>query len=192
MTFPFFRATLFALVAGTMGLCCALPARAAVSVLGLGDAARCYKAAEFADDARIGLTACEAALKDTALPLSDRAATFVNRGILKSLTGDLQSAIADYEASLRLDENLAEAYVNRGNALNSLKRYTEALADLTRAIELGAHRPAIAYYDRALVKEALGNLRGAYDDFRKALELEPDFKLADTQLQRFKLVRQPA
>ena len=37
--------------------------------------------------------------------------------------------------------------------------------------------------------EALGDIRGAYEDFKKALEIQPDFERASLQLQRFHVVR---
>ena len=72
-----------------------------------------------------------------------------------------------------------------------LKRYKEALVDINKGIALGAKRPHIAYYDRAIADEALGDIRGAYEDYKKAVELEPDFALATEQLPRFKVVRKP-
>ena len=55
---------------------------------------------------------------------------------------------------------------------------------------MGANRPQIAYADRGLAHEALGNVRAAYEDYKKAAEIEPDFALtASSQLARFKVVR---
>jgi hypothetical protein len=35
-------------------------------------------------------------------------------------------------------------------------------------------------------------VRGAYEDYKKATEIEPNFALAAQQLTRFKVVRRPA
>ncbi|HEX3944381.1 MAG TPA: hypothetical protein VHW69_09870, partial [Rhizomicrobium sp.] len=61
--------------------------------------------------------------------------------------------------------------------------------DINRGIEMGSNKPHIAYYDRAIADEALGNVRAAYQDYRKAVEIEPNFALASEQLSRFKVVR---
>jgi tetratricopeptide (TPR) repeat protein len=80
---------------------------------------------------------------------------------------------------------LSEPYVNRGAALINMDRPQEALRDLDTAITRGLEKIHLAYYNRGLAKEKLNNARGAYEDYRKALELDPNFTLASEQLQRF-------
>jgi tetratricopeptide (TPR) repeat protein len=82
-----------------------------------------------------------------------------------------------------------EGYVDRGATYIALQRYQDALNDINKGLELGAKKPHIAYYDRAIAQEALGNIRAAYQDYKKAVEIEPDFALATEQLSRFKVVR---
>jgi Tfp pilus assembly protein PilF len=50
---------------------------------------------------------------------------------------------------------------------------------------MGLDKVHLAYYNRGLAKEKLNDARGAYADYRKALELDPNFTLASEQLQRF-------
>ncbi len=164
-------------------------AQAAISVIGTGLAQSCFQSAEFASDTRSGIETCTQAIEVTALTPTDRAATFINRGILRSRGNDPMGALRDYDMGLSIDASLAEGYVDRGATKIVLKRYKEAVKDINRGIELGAKRPHIAYYDRAIAYEALGNVRGAYEDYKKAVELEPEFTLAIEQLQRFKVVR---
>ncbi len=83
---------------------------------------------------------------------------------------------------------LGEGYVDRGATLIVLKRYEDALADINKGIGIGAKRPEIAYYDRAIVDEALGDVRGAYLDYRKAVDIAPGFTLASEQLARFRVI----
>jgi len=163
-------------------------ANAAVTVLGGGLAKSCYEAAEFGGEAHSGIITCTSALNDTQLALRDRAATLINRGILRSRTDDADGAMKDYDDGLKIDKTLAEGYVDRGAALLALHRYKEALADLNKGIDMGAREPQIAYYDRAIVNEALGDIRGAYEDYKKAVELQPDFTLAVQELQRFRVI----
>jgi tetratricopeptide (TPR) repeat protein len=164
-------------------------AQAAVTVLGNGLAHTCYEAAEFGGNPTDGITACTQALEQMALPVRDRAATLVNRGILYSRLEEPQTAIADYDKGIEMEPNLGEAYVDRGAALIVLTRYDEAVQDIDKGIALGSNRLQIAYYDRGLAEEALGNVREAYESYKKATEIEPGFALASSQLARFKVVR---
>lgn len=184
------------LVASAFGITVAIgvgsaPAQAAITVMGRGLAQSCYQAAEFGGDARDGISACTLALSQEPLSVHDRASTYVNRGILRAKS-DPEAALADYAEGIALDPSLAEAYVDRGAALLSLKRYQEALVAIDKGLALHVNRPQIAYYDRAVAHEGLGDIRGAYFDYRHAVELSPDFALAKQQLTRFKVIREPA
>lgn len=164
-------------------------AHSAVTVIGDGLAANCFQFAEFGPNPKDGIQTCTAALDQGALTISDRAATYINRGILRSRAGDPTGALSDYNRGLAVDGKLGEGYVDRGAVYIVLERYGDALKDIDQGLAVGANKPHIAYYDRAIVDEAMGNIRGAYMDYKKALELQPDFGLASEQLTRFKVVR---
>jgi len=164
-------------------------AEAAVTVLGNGLAQTCFEAAEFGGSPHDGIAACNEALEQVALSIRDRAATLVNRGILYSRIDEPNLAIADYTQGLSLIPTMGEGYVDRGAALIVLKRYDDALQDIDKGIALNSNRLQIAYYDRGLIHEAMGNVRAAYEDYKKATEIEPDFALATAQLARFTVVR---
>ena len=68
------------------------------------------------------------------------------------------------------------------------RKYDDALKDIDKGLSLGAKKPQIAYYDRAIADEALGDIRGAYEDYKKAVEIDPNFTLAADELARFKVV----
>jgi tetratricopeptide (TPR) repeat protein len=154
-------------------------------VLGVNGAPQaCYEAAR-ADDAR-GLNVCSTALKEK-LSTRDRAATLINRSALRILKGDLKGGIADCDESIKLHDGLGEAYLNRGVALRELGQPNEAIEALNKSIEAGLRRPQLAYFDRALAREDIGDAKGAYRDYKKALELAPDFTLAAEQLKRFRV-----
>lgn len=167
----------------------AAPANAAISVLGSSISQACYHAAEFGENASDGIKTCDEALQQTPLSNHDRAATLVNRGILRARNNDAHGALEDYNKGLALDDSLGEGFVDRGAVEIVLRDFDSALADINKGISLNANRLEIAYYDRAVVDEALGNVREAYADYKKAVELEPNFQLANDQLMRFKVVR---
>ena len=166
-------------------------AQAAVSVLGDGPAQLCYQAADTGQSPLDYMSYCDQALAGS-LSNADRAATLVNRGVLKLAINSVDGASADFNSSLAINANLGEAYVDLGATLIAKRRYAEALADINKGLVLGTKEPHLAYYDRAMADEALGNLQAAYDDYRKAQALAPDFQKASDELKRFKIVDKPA
>lgn len=170
----------------------ASPASAAMSVVGGGLARACYEAAEYSKPVGPSLEACTQSLTNEPMSVDQRASTFVNRGIVYMHARNLTAAIADYDSALRIRPNLAEAHVNKGIALLHLGgRDTEAVAQLTAGLKLNPDRPEVAYYTRGIANELLGATREAYEDYKAAVALKPDWTLATEQLQRFSVVRKP-
>ena len=56
---------------------------------------------------------------------------------------------------------------------------------LEKAIELNSEDLYAAYYNRAIARENTGDVQGAYYDFVKSKELNPEFDATDRQLARF-------
>lgn len=162
----------------------------AITVLGPGPAQICYQAADQGLDAGDYLTYCNQALAGS-LNDRDRAATYINRGVLKLSLNEANSAQDDFNAGIAINDKMGEAYVDRGATQIILKHYAEAIADIDRGIALGSKQAHLAYFDRAMANEALGNATAAYNDYRQALLIEPDFTLASNELKRFKIVTKP-
>ena len=72
---------------------------------------------------------------------------------------------------------------NRGLTFVQKGSFSAALADYDRAIPLDG-KNELLYYNRGQAYEKQGLLTGAADDFRKALEIKPDFADADAALKR--------
>ena len=178
-----------AMFLATACLAAASGARAAVTVLGPGPAQECFKIAEDGGDARDGIARCTFALDTGELTNADRAATFVNRGVLHLSLHQNVEAFADINSGIAIQPELGDAYVDRGAVAISLGQYDDALKDLTKGIALGPHRPQVAYYDRAIVYEHNGDIRSAYEDYRRALDVAPDFAPAAIELKRFRIVK---
>lgn len=165
-------------------------AQGAVTVFGGGLGQACYEAVELGDGP-VGraLELCTRALETETMKRRDRAATYTNRGILFMRQGNNTRAMWDYQRGLELMPDLQETKVNLGAALYNLQRYPEAMAALNEGIGTDdIEAKAIAHYNRGLTYEKLGNIQLAYEDFREALILKPDFALAATQMQRFTVV----
>jgi len=179
------RALKFALALGAVGVVASAgPSQAVTIVIGGGLATECYATAEYGD-AFTAFDICTRALSNQALSVRDRAATYVNRSVIRLRVRDYSGAVADCDQSIQRWPQLSEPYVNRGAALINMDRAQEALRDLDTAITKGLEKVHLAYYNRGLAKEKLNDARGAYADYRKALELDPNFTLASEQLQRF-------
>ena len=106
--------------------------------------ARCSQAAAGTADLKQGLYHCDVALRDPTM--DHRAALLVDRGIVKSRLGDTDGALGDFNAAIALDPKLGDAYVNRGVAYITLKRYGDAMADVTEGMQLGAGNMAAAFF----------------------------------------------
>ncbi len=165
-------------------------AQGAITVIGGGMAQECYEAVEFG---RVPVTraieVCDQALDLERLRPRDKAATHTNRGILFMRQGNNTRALWDYQRGLEILPGLQEAKVNLGAALYNLKRYPEALAALNEGVGSDSvDARAIGYYNRGLTHEKLGDIQSAYEDFRRALQANPEFKQAADQMARFTVV----
>jgi tetratricopeptide (TPR) repeat protein len=182
------RVLKYAAAALALGLVfAAAESRAVTLVLGGGLAVECYATAEGGDPNQ-AFDTCTRALRDAGISLRDKSATYINRSVVRLRVRDYNGAIQDCDQSIQRTPGLSEAYVNRGAALINLERPREALTELDKAIRMGLDKIHLAYYNRAMAKEALNDVRGAYTDLRKVVEIQPDYMPAIEQLKRFTVV----
>lgn len=185
------RLTTLLCVGAIAGMFATGGAQAAVTVFGAGPAQLCYEGADSGTSPFEYIAYCNDALAGV-LARNDRAATYINRGVLELLMMKINAAQDDFNAGLAINDTLGEAYVDRGATLIAQKRYAEAVTDIDKGLSLGTKQPEIAYFDRAMADEGLGNLRAAYDDYRQALIVAPDFTRASDELKRFKIIQKPS
>lgn len=177
-----FRLTGFATIAGVL----AASASAQVFVIGGGLAKECYDEAKDGNYVfRIVEQTCTNALQQETMTRTNRAATYVNRGVIRMREGVYDGALEDYARATDIEPELGAAYLNEGAARIYQKDFEAALVPLNRAIELDTVDIFAAYYNRAIARENTGDVTGAYYDFQKALELKPGWDLAERQLRRF-------
>ncbi len=163
-------------------------ASAAAIVIGSSRASACYQAAAHEWASQPAIDGCTRALEDS-LNNKDRASTLVNRGILHLIRQDTDLALADFESAIRLEPTLAEGYTHRGLALMQRNDYRAAVASITQGIQLSPNEPQKAYFNRAVANEELRDLRAAYDDYRQAAALAPNWDMPRTELTRFQVRR---
>jgi tetratricopeptide (TPR) repeat protein len=168
----------------------AAPAQTIVS-MGKGYAHDCFAYAKAGVDPFDGVEVCDQAIAREAMSIKDRAATYDNRGVMLDLLGRTEKASADFRQAMALDPLLGDPHVNLGSMLIKEKRYDDALLSINKGIELGVSFPHIGYYDRAVAYQMMGKYKEAYFDYKKVLEIEPNFAQASERLKDFVVTRAP-
>ena len=175
--------------AAALALAAAGSAQAAVTVIGGGMAQACSQAAVGGESDVKFQDVCTQALESEFMNSRDRAGTLVNRGVLKLRRGTYPEATRDFDKAVRIQPDMAEAYVNRGAASIGQRRYADSLPDINKGLELGVQEPAKAYYNRALAHEGMDDAKAAYFDYQKAVEMNPEWAAPREQLTRFTVSR---
>jgi len=171
----------FPLVAAAI-LLFAGPAFAQISVFGMPYARACFM--EATDDGQ-DVDPCDRSIQEEMLGQRDRAATYVNRAVVKTNAGRLAAALQDLNRAESLRPDLGEIYASRGNILFYQSSFEESLVETDRGIERGMKKLHAAYYNRGLTLEQLGRIEEAKDAYRQSIVLAPEFHLAKARLSMF-------
>jgi tetratricopeptide (TPR) repeat protein len=167
----------------------ATPASAISIVIGDTLASACYRSSMTSMSYRAAVEECDRAIEEEALTQGDRAATLVNRGVVKMKAGDLRGAERDFDTALAMDKARAEALLNKGFLRLRQGQYEAALPFFDQSLQARTIRPALAHYARGIANEELGNVRAAYGDYARARDLDPAWALPAAELSRFKVSR---
>lgn len=160
-----------------------------MSVIGGGSYARnCYMASTLAIQLNSASDAdiqeCDQAILHGRLTRKDLLATYVNRGILYGAMEDYQRALKDYRTAIDLGPQTGEVYVNLGNLYLLSQKYDVAIRQYTTAIELTLTKDHIAHFNRAMAYENNKEFANAEADYRRAIELSPEWVLPQLRLER--------
>ncbi len=131
------------------------------------------------------LNACTRALRYPRLTHDNTVQINMAIGVMHLRRREGDSAVTAFDAVLALEPRNAEAHLNRGAAMVMIHQPGPAVAEITQALSLGVREPEKAYYNRGAAREALGDLRGAYEDYSTALQIRPQWAPADQELARF-------
>ncbi|WP_135213338.1 tetratricopeptide repeat protein [Vitreimonas flagellata] len=146
---------------------------------------RCSEAVVAGDTSDRTVEECTRALNYRRIDRPTQLQLLINRGVTHMRRGENEPALADFDEVIRLDRRQAEAHLNRGAVLVQMRQHGPAIAAITEALGLGVREPHKAYFNRGAAREALGDLRGAYEDYSTALEIQPDWGPASAELARF-------
>lgn len=183
------KAFVLSTVAAASFIAFAAPAEAAVLTLGGPLAKSCYDAALAGSGGTFAIEGCTRALNEEGLPRPDRAATYVNRGIVYMSARHYSEADADFDAALKLSDNLPDGWLNKGFLRLRQGNGREALPLIQKGIDAGASRRALAIFARGVAHEQMGNFRAAYADLRRARELAPGWSLPKEYLASYQVRR---
>src|SRR5262249_15994261 len=100
--------------------------------------------------------------------ISRSAVSYLARGNESYTKGDLDAAIADYDAAIAFDPRYALAYLRRGDVHQERADFEAALGDYTKAIEINP-RLSAAYNNRGNARQSMGDISKAIEDFNKAI-----------------------
>ncbi len=102
----------------------------------------------------------------------------LNAGIVYQEFNLPEKALEQYKYILSVDSSVYNAYFNKGFVyLELLGDYANAIESFTKAIKLDSESYP-AYYNRGFAYELSGNLNEAEKNYRKALEIMPNYDLA--------------
>jgi tetratricopeptide (TPR) repeat protein len=149
----------------------------------------CYQSALAGDGRSSAQDGCTRALKEESLVGPDRAATFVNRGIVFMSAGRFSEADADFDSALRLNAGLPDGWLNKGFLRLRQGDGRGALPLIQKGIDAGAGRQALALFARGVAHEQMGEFSSAYDDLKQAQQLEPGWSLPKQYLASYRVTQ---
>lgn len=118
------------------------------------------------------IEACTGILSRKDLSPELRALTLTNRGNAHGKLRDLDAALVDFDAAIRLNPKLAAAHNFRGLALRARGDYELAVESYTRAIELQPQL-AVYYSNRGIAYRWKRDLDRALADLDASIKLNP-------------------
>lgn len=124
--------------------------------------------------ARARYSAAVAAYSCVLVSLPTATDALVRRGYAYTFLGDIERALADYDAALTLDEAFAEGYTHRGVLYTRLGNFGLALTDFTLAAGLNPTDPA-PLVNRAIVHAIEGTFDQALADLTSAEALDDTY-----------------
>ncbi len=166
----------------------------AVTVMGSSiEAQNCYTAAILSTRTKSAsetdIDNCTLAITKGNLKKAHKAATFLNRGIIYSSLSNFDQAMADYEQAKELTPRKGEVYLNIGNINYIDGDYNKAIAEYSTAIKYKVKARYVAYTNRGMSYQKLGQLNEAEENYRKALSLSPNFAIAKQLLDELLIVK---
>jgi len=100
------------------------------------------------------------------------ARAFLSRGISFVASNKLDSALSDFNISIRFDSTYLNSYYQRGQLYATMEKHDKALKDFNQVIKMSPNLPS-GYHLRGLSYLSLKDYPNALADFNKVIELDP-------------------
>lgn len=147
--------------------------------------AECEAAAFSGETSGRAIGACDSALRSGELSASTRARALTNRGVIAVRRGEAGPAVSDLEEAVRLEPELAQAWLTLSGARIGVGRYDAAIEAAQTALSLDVSQPGLAHFNIAIAHETAGRLDLAYDAYVRAAQLDPSNDTLEMQPRRF-------
>jgi tetratricopeptide (TPR) repeat protein len=148
--------------------------------------AECESAAFSGDISGRAMGACDSALRSGDLSDSTRARVLANRGAIAVQRGEAGPAMGDLEEAVRLEPEMAEAWLSLSAARITAGRLNPAIEAAQTALALEVREPALAHFNIAIAHERAGRIDLAYDAYVRAAALAPNDATLQAQPGRFR------
>ncbi len=150
--------TAFIVVLALLGASAATPLRAEV-------ATDC-----FSEDWGRRVAGCTIIIESNTATPAEKAQAYAMRALALSIKGQYESAIRDYDESIRIAPDFAVALNNRAWAYFKWGRGSQGLADVERSLQLNPLSEH-TWDTRAHIRQTLGQFSGAFADYERAVDI---------------------
>jgi tetratricopeptide (TPR) repeat protein len=150
--------TAFIVVLALFGASAATPLRAEV-------ATDC-----FSEDWGRRVAGCTIIIESNTATPAEKAQAYAMRALALSIKGQYESAIRDYDESIRIAPDFAVALNNRAWAYFKWGRGSQGLADVERSLQLNPLSEH-TWDTRAHIRQTLGQFSGAFADYERAVDI---------------------
>ena len=127
-----------------------------------------------ANHPEVAIPYCTSLVESAALSQKNHALALILRGTAYRNMGNLDAAIQDFSAAIRVEPDIANAFNNRGITYDYKHEFARAIRDYDEAIRLRPDYPD-AFNNRGLVFREEGEYKRALQDFDQAVRLKPGY-----------------
>ncbi|WP_158561311.1 tetratricopeptide repeat protein [Emticicia sp. C21] len=121
--------------------------------------------------------------KSAMMQFPNSADLFVERGLVFFKFGRLDSALVNYEKAAAIDNKRTDVLLYSAAIYYRWKSYTKALENYEKALDINEDTPKVNYLI-GLTQEQLGNMEGAEEALKEAVEKNPNDEQAIIALNR--------
>ncbi|MET0569623.1 MAG: tetratricopeptide repeat protein [Hyphomicrobiaceae bacterium] len=124
----------------------------------------------FSENKDLWIPGCTALIERPGVEPEQLSSAYAMRALGYSLKGQYDTAIADYDAAIRINPDFAVALNNRAWAYFRSGHPQKGLPDVEKSLKLNPLSEH-SWDTRAHIRQAGGNATGAFDDYEKAVQI---------------------